>query len=300
VTSMGKDMPGRFRLQREGLCAAVMGSSSNFGFDFVFMHCSVENSLQIFTTKLVDGGFQITSGETGQCLDAGGGRTVLIYPCYESSVKNVNQLWEIDDGQLVWPGTQKASGFCVDVVKQERETEKRGGLWMEMCADKEGQRIRKYGELSDGTFLLRDGDSGKCVGRLVTGDLDLVECGKSQLWRTTTNGLAHVDSKDCLWSSYNGKAGIKKCHVPGRQQRFSLVGTPGVAQQHTGYADNGRQRFHEQCLDYLPATRINVVLQDCAGAQTHGVRWTAIGMRVPLERTVWDAQKPCSEQPKLG
>merc|ERR1711879_860947 len=77
----------------------------------------------------------------------------------------VNQVWHIQRGALIWrhpvPGSVPG---CVEFnASVPRRQKNEGVIALASCADKSGQRIEKYDQKVDGSFALRDTDSGTCV-----------------------------------------------------------------------------------------------------------------------------------------
>merc|ERR1711920_1191466 len=111
--------------------------------------CDKDDIQQVFHAKRMLNGFQIRVAQTNNCLDTAGGGQLLVYPCYEESVGNYNQVWNIREGRLIWePRSRARSGVCVNSVNpiesvdnQDTSHEKKFAL--QTCAPKRGQRLQR-------------------------------------------------------------------------------------------------------------------------------------------------------------
>merc|ERR1712194_2923 len=87
--------------------------------------------------------------------------------------------------------------------------------------------------------------------------LKMVPCGESQRWRWLKDReqVQHVQSNWCLDAADLVKPILYPCHEPRaqRKQRFNIVDDSGYVLLKSGWEDNGRKRFFEQCLDHHPS-----------------------------------------------
>lgn len=78
----------------------------------------------------------------------------------------------------------------------------RGEYRLVTCAPKPGQRLKREEIDSQGTFLLKDQDDGRCLSALSGNVLGLSECTAKQRWRVlAANGfhqVQHCESKLCI------------------------------------------------------------------------------------------------------
>merc|ERR1712232_815040 len=91
------------------------------------------------------------------------------------------------------------------------------------------------------------------------------------------------------------------CHQPKAQekQRFRVLSMPGWVQMQKSWADNGRKRLFEKCIDHAPEPLVQVVLDECDVAQQRGVSWTRMGIRTPRETQLW-SRRQLNRQAMLG
>mmetsp|Transcript_55114 Transcript_55114/g.178541 ORF Transcript_55114/g.178541 Transcript_55114/m.178541 type:complete len:261 (+) Transcript_55114:2110-2892(+) len=243
-------------------------------------------------------GLQIIVGETNNCLDSSGGSAILVYPCYEESVQNYNQVWHIKDGHLIWrQGHHDLRVDAKPLPPKDRQHPK-GTLTMQTCVPKPGQRLRRDKLDQDGTFLLRDADNGGCLINNGRDELAIGECSADQRWRELVQSeqVQHVSTGNCIDSGAGESRPILyACHKPrtSRKQKFKLVDTPGWIQMEGTWGDNGRKRWFEKCLDHMPAEPISVTVQKCQRTEKQGTRWEKLHAEQPLERRLWEqAEKP--------
>ncbi|CAE7898227.1 jag1a, partial [Symbiodinium sp. KB8] len=242
------------------------------------------------------------------CLDSSGGRDVLVYPCYDESAHNMNQVWQIRAARLLWEGRDGGGQICIDSRKiHEKVNPPQGEYRLVTCAPKPGQRLQRLEEDQDGTFLLKDQDDGRCLSALSGNVLGLSECTPQQRWRLRTQGGAsqvqHVLSANCIDAGSEHKPILYPCHTGhvNQPQKFSFIANPGWIQNPITWGDNGRRRTFETCLDRLPTQQQNIAVLDCADTRSSGVRWELLNAFVPLERQLWDAaDKPPPDTPVLG
>eukprot|EP00913_Durusdinium_trenchii_P017524 g16465.t1 len=189
--------------------------------------------------------FEIKVGETGYCLDSGGGSQALVYPCYDEKVHNMNQVWKIRDGRLLWESGGRV--ICVDSEKiQEKVKAPQGEYRLVTCAPKPGQRLKREEIDSQGTFLLKDQDDGRCLSALSGNVLGLSECTAKQRWRVLAANGFHQ---------------------------------PGWIQNPLTWGDNGRRRSFESCLDRLPTQHQSVAVQECSEVRQAGVQRLCSALR---------------------
>eukprot|EP00747_Dinoflagellata_sp_TGD_P026889 gnl/TRDRNA2_/TRDRNA2_132250_c0_seq1.p1 gnl/TRDRNA2_/TRDRNA2_132250_c0~~gnl/TRDRNA2_/TRDRNA2_132250_c0_seq1.p1 ORF type:complete len:581 (+),score=89.77 gnl/TRDRNA2_/TRDRNA2_132250_c0_seq1:3-1745(+) len=312
-------VPASFRLRapwssdEAGVCGTAAGGGQGdeadiTGFAVQFQVCGKEETQQIFHAKPMLGGLQVRAGDTGHCLDSGGGGTLLIYPCYDESSANYNQVWHIHDNHLQWvsPNNPEAS-YCVDFKEPEIVAHKKGTFVAEMCATKPGQRFRKEQVDASGSFLLKDYASEQCLingGPMADGAAEQVlrlgPCSNDQRWMDLVDReqVQHVASQTCLDAGGPHAPILYPCHQPRAQrtQRWEIAEEAGWIRTKPGWEDNGRRRFFERCLDYAPMPPVGVVVQSCEATKKRGTRWTKQSVRVPIETELWNkASKPPEE-----
>lgn len=296
------DDPRRFRLKHHdgSRCVAVVkasGEAVDAAWQLQLAACT-ESDEQVFFSKPMLGGLEIQASASSNCLDFASGSHPLVYPCYAESASNANQVWHLHNDVLVWEGRLGASfkNFCLHADIEGvgfREVPSATRLNLRSCTSKLGQRFRRHMEEKDGTFLLRDEDTGKCLGALVSGGMEqplmLGEC-QGHRWRELEDQgqVQHVGSKLCVDAGDEVTPIVYPCHEPtaGRKQKFRVVAA-GLQLQ-SGWEDNGRKRYFEKCLDHTPEPPIEVNMANCDTATRQGVRWTKINPRVPIERRLWD------------
>lgn len=309
--SSGEEVPAQFRLKAQlpnapdGACALPVGGEADSGFVLEFQSCDPDDSGQVFHAKSMLGGIEIKAGDTDLCLDTAGGTTVLVYPCYDEKVGNLNQVWHINGDQLEWSG--QTGSFCIDAhsAAPVQQTHIPGRFTLQICVPKTGQRFRKDSLSSDGTFLLRDADAGGCLAQssTVARDLAIGACEDAQRWRVKADQIQHVKSEFCVDAGGNRELPtLYQCHRHASiSQRFSLVDEPGWVQLTSNWGDNGRKRWFEKCLDYKPEVPLDVTIQRCGPTRKRGTSWERLHAHVPLERKLWDeADKPLPGDTPLG
>jgi len=304
-----EDRPNTFRLRRGagglpgGACAtAIADGASVSGWKLVFKECDAADPQQVLRTAPMLDGVQVQVGDTKACLDIAGGTQVLVYPCYAEKVANQNQVWQLHRGQLVWEGQVSSGmkGFCLDARDTEislKDLPVMDHFNLRTCTGKRGQRLRRSDADADGTFLIRDADTGKClgIGSASPGSLErmlrLTQCRSDQRWRELQDRdqLQHAASTLCLDAGNEVVPIVYPCHVPKaqRKQRFHLVDDPGWVQLRKGWEDNGRKRYFEQCLDHSPEPSTEVVVQGCTAVEAAGTRWRRVGIHEPSEWRAW-------------
>jgi len=311
----GLKVPAEFRIksrEEAGGCAAVAtkegGDESVSGLELQFRPCDLQDGAQIFKATPRFGGFEIKTGDGRNCLDSSGGRDVLVYPCYDESAHNMNQVWQIRAARLLWEGRDGGGQICIDSQKiHEKVNPPQGEYRLVSCAPKPGQRLQRLEEDQDGTFLLKDQDDGRCLSALSGNVLGLSECTPQQRWRLRSQGGAsqvqHVLSANCIDAGSEHKPILYPCHNGhvNQPQKFTFIANPGWIQNPITWGDNGRRRTFETCLDRLPTQQQNIAVLDCADTRSSGVRWELLNAFVPLERQLWDAaDKPPPGTPVLG
>lgn len=306
-------IPASFRLHTiassaaSTLCLTAGGQESS---TLQLQDCQQGAMAQTFTARAhpSGGGLQIQN-LAQSCLDAAGGDQMLFYPC-DTVGDNSNQLWQILDGSLVWPdkANMGVRAGCLDPVPQlhlkAMKAAQRHPTFM-TCVAKKGQRLQRHAETGDGTFLLRDADSGDCLGASAPGSgaLGIVPCEPKQRWRELKEReqVQHVHSEWCLDAGDEVTPIAYPCHEPKaqRKQRFELVA--GWVRTKPGWEDNGRVRFFERCLDYAPKSSPEIFVEDCSQTKAQGIRWSQVNVHDPEELTLWKrAIKPLPGAPVLG
>jgi len=322
-TADGKRVPKTFRLRShnwpsatKGMCAGGSGQqaeATSAGFTLQFEPCADDESQQILRATPMLGGYQIHMGSGENCLDSVSGTQLLVYPCYDEATGNLNQVWDVAmSGRLVWKGNQ-ASTHCVSSPPEPPKADKTSDYSLASCSPKAGQLLhRDAGGHADGTFMLVANNSKQCLG-LAPPDAGVVErrlksvpCHSADRWRELPQSeqVQHVSTTFCLDAGPGSDSPIVyPCHTPKAQhtQRWQVVDNPGWVLLKEDWADNGRKRYFERCLDSLPETPIPAGLRECERTKSMGIRWTKIGIRVPRERELWDkAEKPGPGVPPLG
>lgn len=309
--------PGDFRIRGppmaqapEGTCATAAASEtadSLTGFSLAFMPCRKDEPNQVFHAKPMMHGFQIVVGSTKSCLDAASGTQLLVYPCYEASAGNANQVWQLRSGRLQWErlGGSPSEGFCIDQkpIEKAEEQHRPGDFTLQICAPKAGQVLRREDVRGDGTFLLRDRDAGTCLAASSDGVIGLGACDSHQRWRELVDReqVQHVKTGLCIDGGDDKRPVLYACHQPRamQKQRFEIVDTPGWVRMKPMWGDNGRRRWFEKCLDWKLVKPTDLSLKDCAAARHLGLHWERWNAFVPLERKLWEqAEKPTG--PVLG
>lgn len=287
-------------------CGAAVAAKSASGQSLGFQNCEGSEPEQQFHGKHMLGGIQVRLGEGDMCLDAAGGGDLIVYPCYEESAANYNQIFNIVDGQLVWKG-DGSNGYCVDIDEQSLEGAQGaiGKLKLGTCVPKAGQRLARDDQ-RNGTFRLRDQDTSEClVGQ---GDsLKMGGCSDDQRWRELKDQIQvqHVPSGNCIDAGDEETAILYPCHTPiaSRKQRFRAsvkLEFPAVRMD-KGWEDNGRRVYFEKCLDHKAEAPMQLAVRRCPGVKERGVRFTRVGARVPPEAVLWQkAVKPPPGEPPLG
>lgn len=312
----GEELPSHFRIRskqprfEEEVCGVAVGaeaSDSASNFQLQFQKCDNEDPGQVFHAKKMLNGIQIRAGDTDNCLDTAGGSKLLVYPCYEESVQNMNQVWHIRNDKLVWLA-RDGHMSCVDaraIAPDAQEYRKPGTFKLETCTPKKGQRLQRHMSSDDGSFMLKDADGGGCLGYLGGSELALTPCDDKQRWRELIEKeqVQHVASKLCIDSGANEHPVLYPCHQPRvfQKQRFQIVDEPGWVQLKPSWGDNGRRRWFEKCLDHMPQVPVEVTIQRCPPTRKRGTRWERLHTHAPLERRLWEkAAKPPPGAPVLG
>jgi len=312
---LGNASPTKFRLRHvhkssgDAACAVAAGDR------LAFEKCAEGGAQQMFHATALLGGLQVRVGDGNRCLDAGGGNQLLVYPCYDASAKNPNQIWHIRGGQLAWQAAHNAQGYCVDIAYLQGQlppvvpTVGTGEASWRTCAPTPGQRLDRH-DAHSGTFLLRNPDSLQCLRSEVPGaPLQMGPCDEHQRWRALEDRkqVLHVHSEQCIAARTQAKPSLTRCtsaptdHRAGRYEHVLIVDDPGWIQMQGGWADNGRVRWFEKCIDFQPQSDIQVSLQQCDKTKARNVRWTRIGVRTPPETEIWrNAEKPPPGTPVLG
>jgi glycosyltransferase involved in cell wall biosynthesis len=306
----GSTVPAALRLLTEkagGACAVAAqasgGEADGPGWTMSFEKCNEKNSQEIFYLKPQHGGYQVSVGsrDSGMCLDSASGSRVLIYPCYGDDVHNMNQVWHIDNGHLVWRGGDGTLGVDFEASKAESKFEKEH-VYLATCASKKGQRIRKHDAVQGGSFALRDEDTGRCLIKVGDG-LSLGACSSATRFQEDgwQKSLRVEGNDECLDAGYEYKRPtFTRCNAQ-RTQRWKVDEQAGWIKVLHGWEDNGRRRFWERCLDSEPAEQVPVSVQPCQAVAERGVRWRRINSRVPPEAELWNkAKKPSADDPVLG
>lgn len=306
-----QDQGIRLRIEKDAqlLCVTVSGDSES-EYSLALRQCAAETDgfawRQIFSTvKVATGAVQLKAESVNVCLDAGQGNNVLAYVCYDK--ENPNQMWSISGSHLIWEGGPTNS--CLHAVEDAlrfRSLPEPDPLSLAACADKPGQRIRRADVKSDGTFLLRDADTGKCLvarrGPELETPLRLAGCDDNHRFRELKdrNQVQHVATGFCF-DSGAGPPILYPCHEPKalRKQRFQIVDSPGWVQFMRGWDDNGRKRFFERCLDHQPAPPRRTLLMSCHEAQQAKITWRRVNQQEPLEWQLW-RENPNTRSRPLG
>lgn len=269
---------------------------------------------QVFTKSAAGdrGGMIVRTAVTRACLDTAGGRELLIYPCYDKKGQppSANQVWHTVADRLLWEGSKL---HCLDVVGSTiglKSVPVQTAFGLMSCADKVGQRLRKYDQQGDGTFLLKDADSGKCLGEgpeapTMERQLRLYPCSPSLRWRELKDRaqVQHVATGHCIDAGNEVNPILYPCHTPvaQRKQRWRVTSRPGSVQIMRGWEDNGRKTFFERCIDYAPQPPVAAVMRDCDTTRRGGTRWKRIHAREPREMELWrKAEKPPPDAVPLG
>lgn len=285
-----------FRLRKAGSpesCAMVAGDENALGGQHLdFGVCNNDDPQQLLSTEALLEGFMIHIGSGGQCLDAAGGiGNALVYPCYPVQDENKNQMWVFHNDHLCW-GLQRDQN-CIEM--EPVEDSKPTDITLATCSQKLGQRFAKH-EVNGDTFMLRDSDSGKCLGtaredgQAQSSTMLLVPCDEKQRWQVHSSGvqLQHVQSQLCLDEGAQAAPLLYACHTGhiSRTQRFEVVDGLGVRIQRS-WDDNGRKRFFERCVDVVPEPDVQLNLMNCNRVRSQGTRWSKINIKQPKEYEVW-------------
>lgn len=298
----------------QGVCATGGGGTGGggAGWKLGFDKCDEKDSQQSFHTSSLLGGLQVRVGDTNLCLDAAGGGDVLIYPCYEEKFANMNQVWWVSKGHLVWqrgahPEDRHLVGFAEDLKKERSATA--GETWLRTCSDKRGQRFRRSDTSDDSTFLLRDADSDRCLGlpakdghNYQARNLVVTQCDTAVRWKEDSgNLLLTVNEGWCLDATQNyDRPTLMSCYG-GRTQKWKVDDAKGWVKVLHAWEDNGRRRYYERCIDYEPVDPVDVSVQSCTTTLAKGVRWTRLHPRESREHALWrQAAKPKPGDPVLG
>jgi hypothetical protein len=319
--AFGNHVPRRFRIRStkasaHGSCAVATGENTNGpGWSMTFSHCDSTNPSEVFFFRPLHGGFQVIAREpeSNICLDAGGGNSILLYPCYEDKTLNRNQIWHLRKGHLTWGEHHNYMAVDFQIKPEDGIThDKRHNIRLEPCADKKGQHIRKYDvKESDGTFMLRDEDTKQCLGfpHFVEMQhlLGYTNCEDGEhRWKEDPRTHAFKflrkdenDHLDCLDANDYVFPKLMRCNG-GRTQRWKADDHGWLKLRHS-VEDNGRRRFFERCIDSEPEEHTIVSVQPCDVTKFRGVRWTRINSRTPPETEEWNkAPKPSPDDPVLG
>lgn len=284
------------------VCGTTVGSSDSeslSGSEIGFRICDADVKAQQFTGHPMLGGFQIRTADGENCLDAAAGNSLLVYPCYDESVHNLNQVWQIQDGRLQWGRKLQ----CVTAVGVS-EKNKGSGVQLRTCVPKDGQRYLKKEARDDGSCLLSSFDGQGCLAVEDGKKLVLGECIEEQRWKFPIGNLTelrHVRSNLCLDTPgrIRETVGLRRCRpqVHSWDQAFSFVEGPGWIRIESRWGDNGRIRWFEKCIDFKPVEPIPVEIGSCSAKE----EWERLHPSVPPERAIWDhAEKPSTNDPPLG
>lgn len=316
---VGDNQRFRFKLRSESgkagnysACAvAAQASDSNGnagpGWKMNFQKCDEKNSQELLHAKPQHGGYQVSvsSRDSGNCLDSAGGGSVLIYPCYADKDHNMNQVWHIVNGRLVWhPPDQSSRSMAVDFqVAASASPKEDKVVHLRTCSGKEGQRIRKHDVRQGDSFVLRDEDTKECVGSgtFSKQTLRMVTCDKAHRFKEGGRHSFRVPDLDqCLDADDYEHPQMRHCSGS-HTQRFEADEKSGWVKVIHSWEDNGRRRYYERCLDSKPEHPIVVSIQPCDSTVQQGVRWTRINSREPIETTLWNkAAKPSPDAVVLG
>merc|ERR1711862_1069978 len=117
------------------------------------------------------------------------------------------------------------------------------------------------------------------------------ECSGAQRWQEhpSRGQVQHVLSMLCLDAGDRAVPILYACHEPKAQSRqhFSVSNRPGRVLLHGGWEDHGRKRLFEKCLDRVPATPIELSVENCDMAAELGVAWAKTNVLLPLEAEIW-------------
>jgi len=314
-STLGGALPFSFHLQRQvgdkivHTCVTIANEAN------VLRDCATDERAHVFHAEAVGDGFHVQVVGTPLCLDANSGGVPLLYPCYPKDIENKNQLWHKTKRALVWKGHPGLGrGACLEVEGEKVSVVSMSdGERPELrtCTDKVGQRLRRQ-EHGDGTFFLKDDDSGDCLARgepVQAGGLETTvtygPCNSDALWRelASRDQVQNVATSFCIDAGDEVKPILYPCHEPKaqRKQRFEVVREPGWVRIMSGWEDNGRRRFFERCLDRKPEPYIHVVVDQCDKARAAGTAWKRLAPRIPIETKLWrSAVKPPPGAPQLG
>lgn len=299
----------------QGLCAIAAGidqAESITGLQLQFETCQPEELQQVLHATPMLHGLQIRVGESDYCLDAAGGGALLVYPCYEESATNMNQVWHIRDHLLVWNGPRRDGPpvkHCVNMMKQKPKPDDatKGQPMMRTCASKPGQKLQRGPPRQDGTFFLLTVDGSRCLRQGDFQKTAMGACDDGALWRVLTgkDQVQHVTTGWCMEEDPE-TAGLRiaPCHTPralNRYQMYEILDKQQWVKRKQEWGDNGRRRWFEKCVDFEPTPSIDVSVQRCAAVHGRGVRWERYQAHPPMERSLWDrAVKPAPGEPELG
>lgn len=213
---------------------------------------------------------------------------------------NKNQDWRLRSSKLLWEAGGSAA-YCLEAPANDvplgiRHVPIAEGFSFKTCADKSGQRfVRRH--LEKEYFVLQDVDVGQCLSASPPSfDLHLGSCDDAEAatwsWLKDRQQVQHVASQFCLDAGDEIKAIIYPCHEPVAQQkqRFTLAeanASLGWVMLMDGWADNGRKRYFERCLDSRPEPSMEIGPKPCSAAKAAGYYWTEVAAFVPTERKIW-------------
>eukprot|EP00747_Dinoflagellata_sp_TGD_P021649 gnl/TRDRNA2_/TRDRNA2_128618_c3_seq1.p1 gnl/TRDRNA2_/TRDRNA2_128618_c3~~gnl/TRDRNA2_/TRDRNA2_128618_c3_seq1.p1 ORF type:complete len:526 (+),score=58.50 gnl/TRDRNA2_/TRDRNA2_128618_c3_seq1:1-1578(+) len=327
----GESVPATFQLRdtsdgrSSAVCLAYADATAEMESKTPFTDCKDGEVAQLFRASLTGNGFRVElvgiEGAEPLCLDVAGGASLLAYPCYPANIHNDNQVWRLERGRIVWAGDNsgKPRQTCVHLAHGSgqvnlKEISGGGTLTLASCSGKYGQNIKRESiHDSSDLFILRDADTGKCLGDGgappggIEKPLRLGPCSDSQHWRELhgKDQIQHVGTKLCIDAGNEVNPILYACHKPKaqRKQRFYVAAADphGSVRMYPGWEDNGRKRYFEKCLDHSPQPAMEVAVISCQDANAAGIHWTKLGAFVPPETKLWEkASKPAPGSPRLG
>merc|ERR1712110_773122 len=138
-------------------------------------------------------------------------------------------------------------------------------------------------------MFVQEPNSRLCLDVTEQNKVSLRPCTQDTRWRASQGAgrFRHVTSGLCLEDS-GGMVTARPCNS-GWTQAFEYATDMGAVRIHRSWADNGRQRHFERCLDREPrASRpVRLAIRSCPSTRRLGVHWERIGSIVPEEIKAW-------------